>query len=242
MKIIFEDHKNALLSRLFREAYEDTSNFIYADGLPNIVDVISGIKDHKEKLYVYMDTVPGNRDIRNEYRNLRKAALSRGNLMIFPIVCSEYYFLKAFGNRKDKDIGICINKGNYFASDSFRANPVLCRNFEKYCKYLIRHNVKDCMSHDSRSPLYEIFYRESCLCKNREHGCTPKSLVQKSIELLSQYDYVPAGYGESSEKEYADAELYNIHIKLVEEFNHFSDFLKKCDRRSNVNYYHIRPI
>lgn len=243
MKVIFEDHKNALLSRLFRECYPDSvkSNFIYAKGSGNILSEIKKISPN-ENIYIYIDSIPGNESIRKVWNYIAVEARQRGNIIMFPIVCSEYYFLKAFGDRSDKDINICVNKGNYFNSTAYLTDRKECRNFEKFCKYLTRHNLKDCMSLDSRSDLYEVFYTQDCLCKDSENACISMTLLEKSVRLIAQYECVPTGSNQSVKTNLSNSKIIDIHRDMVTEFNRFSDFLMNNDTRGTVNYFHIRHV
>lgn len=236
MKVIFEDDGNDLLSKLFRYAYKDTSNFIYVHGNSNIISAVNNLAV-KEHVYVYIDSVPANTNIKGIYKNLVSLANHRGNMLIFPIVCSEYYFIKAFGNIQDSDINVCISKGNYFNTGAFHNDRVYCRTFEKYCKYLIRHNVMNCMSHDVRNPEYGTFYTKDCLCKYSEVACRQMSLIEKSVTYISQYDCVPSGSTGSIKTPVNN--LYDIHVKLVDEFNSFSSYLKSVDTRKDVKYFNL---
>ena len=237
MKVLFEDNENALLSKLFRRSYTDTSLFVYTEGSSSIYNKVLEFSN-TERIFVYLDTIPGNSDLKKIYDNLKSLANSRGNMLIFPIVCSEYYFLRAFGDRNDHDINICVNKGNYFTTKTFALNSD-CNNFEKFCKDLIRDNVRNCMSHDSRNKEYKAFYEMDCLCKFKDTSCKSLSLLEKSVMYLAEYDCVPSRSNGAIKTPITD--LYKIHIKLVDEFNKFSDFLKTVDNRSGVRYKRIRP-
>ena len=98
MKFVFEDKREDFLSKLFCAAYKDEQRkeFIFANGIGNVAGIVGTILEGTdEKLCVFIDAIPGNLCIVNEYRKLRKIAIDYpGRLMVMPCVCSEYYLIK----------------------------------------------------------------------------------------------------------------------------------------------------
>ena len=256
--MIFEDDANALTSKLFRAAYSDTSNFVYANGGSNIEAIIQGTvdkatndwlpgiwdKDPNEMVYVYLDMIPANKSVKQTYIKLRSLARKNlGKMIVFPIVCSEYYMIKAFGDQSNPNILTCIQRGDYFNTSAYKSDPRGCRNFEKFCKYLLKDEVMDCMSTDSRKSAYTKFYTTDCLCGMHKHDCREATLVRKSIKLLSAYECVPSGSMATNKSPFNYDKLMDIHRQLVQDFNDFSDRLKSLDTRVNAGTYkHIMPI
>lgn len=79
-----------------------------------------------------------------------------------------------------------------------------------------------------------------CLCKFKEDSCRTLSLIEKSVRYLAEYDCVPSSSNNGAIKT-PITDLYKIHLKLVDEFNKFSDFIKTVDTRSNIRYKRIQP-
>ena len=91
-----------------------------------------------------------------EYNSLKvEARKASDRLIVFPIVCSEYYFIKSLVTYTDilcnhSDIQICLNRGDYTQSEIYRnswdsvTRTNKCKNFEKFCKFLHVHTCNLC--------------------------------------------------------------------------------------------------
>lgn len=240
MKVIFEDSKHKGTSKLFRYAYKNDDMFIYTDGNSSLIDKVTSLASSGETIAVYIDTVPGNKYIKKTYRRLRSLAINHKNIFVFPIVCSEYYIVKAFGDSNIADVNTCINKGNIFKTDSYINNTWTCRNFEKYCKFIMNNYMRSCFKDNGKD--IGKFYICSCDCIDCMNTFT---LIEKSLRLLMEYPCVPSGSCGANKNTIADAELKNIHKRLVAEFNSFSDQMEKWDTRTDKGetvYFHIDSI
>lgn len=117
MIYIFEDHPDADISKLFKSAYNNNNinNFIYAKGNGNLVDKINYyISKTTDKIIVFMDTIPGNKDCYSIYREIRLISIKHNcRVIVLPIICSEYYMIKSIKNKdifKDREeINRCMN-------------------------------------------------------------------------------------------------------------------------------------
>lgn len=148
-----------------------------------------------------------------------------------PIVCAEYYFIRSLRREyfiDDTGVDVCINKmfwkNSALVSDSDRK---FVKNFEKYCKLILFKSVKDCIKHtryeDNHNSLYGFYYKKDCLCDSSDSVCIGKSLADKSSDYVHEYPIFPAE-NLLWEYEFCDAErLWDIHRKLVDEFNDFVD-------------------
>ena len=237
--IIFEDKKTDALSRLFRAAYpEDISDkFIYSKGNGRLEEVviehINVLKEDTDALIiVYMDTVPLNKNIVGIYNKLRK--LSKENnyrIIILNIVCAEFYFLKAFEEWKellisDEGMGIALSYGDYRKSNLMldEQNKKYCKNFERYCKLLLKINYIDCVKHsrgqENDNLQYEDFYTKDCNC-NMCDECEykGKTLLEKSFMLISEYPCFPVGSLNKHVRELNESALWSLHRKLIDNYN-----------------------
>lgn len=247
--VLFEDKRTDILSKLFMAAYPDdiSSTFEYCDGSPAMVSRASKLLEStNEIIYVFMDSVPGNRDIVTNYTKLVKAAKKyKGRLYIFNIVCAEYYFLKAFGKdsaicKSDKGLDIALNKGMYLDSPLLETeeDKKFSKNHEKYCKLVLMKNYRDCARHSRGSVenndvnlMYGYFYEKECLCKVYDRFCRSRQLVDKATQFVRQYPCIPMGISRSGViRKFSTAELIIKHRSLVDEFNAWVD-LYNSDKR-----------
>lgn len=247
MIYIFEDNENADISVLFKEAYREYNRnlkFIYVMGNGRLYSEAKKQLElcNNEEVAVYMDMIPCNPDCAKIFRELSK--LSRKNnyrVIIMPIVCAEYYMIKSLEDKdfiNDEHIK-CINKEQHFKSDLLKNDNYAakyCKNFEKYCKYILKFTSKrDCikpMNVDKK--IRGEYYRQDCLCSKPDNECKSLSLINKSLALLSQYQYVPALTGRVT------SDAWEIHRKLVEEYNNFVTKYREAD--STGKYEYVKPI
>lgn len=241
MIVVFEDKESDILSELFRAAYpqEVTKNFRYSNGnynLPNCVEELA--QNTNDKICVYLDSVPENRNIIDVYYRLVKLSRQYNNrILVFNIVCAEYYFLKAFG--KDKAIMISNNgldtalgKNVYYHSNLIEteADTAFSRTFEKYCKLLLMKNYYDCARHTrgleekgTFNDSYGFFYEKDCKCVYDRDICINRLLREKAHKYIKAFPCRPAGYYEDSGERMSDADMISVHRRLVDEFNHLVD-------------------
>ena len=254
MIYIFEDHPDADISVLFKSAYSNDklSSFIYAKGNGNLVDMVNSyLSKTTDMIAVFMDTIPGNKDCYTIYREI--SLISKKNnyrIVILPIVCAEYYMAKSI-----KDIDVwkdimetdrCIRKEPHITSSlmGYPDKARYCKNFEKYCKYLLKYNVaKDCLKpYNKINGVNGEYYREACACQKATVDCIQKSLSEKAIGLLVAYKYVPSGSIAVNVKNLTDEEIWDIHRKLVDEYNDFVDKYILVDSKALNKYKKIQYI
>lgn len=236
MVYLFEDKYDDVLSVLFRGAYPKSiqNKFIYTCGHTNLVKVAE-VEILKDDVAVYVDMVPDNIACAGVYKDLRDLALkSKNKLLIFPIVCSEYYFISHLDSDTNLlmskvNSDICLNKGDYRLSNLYMNGNKPCSSFEKFCKFIIKHDVPNCIRHSAICDNgavnieYANYYNLDCLCSNSVNKCGEGTLKQKSLLLLMKYDIVPSGTIPCNKTAINYAEAVNIHRKLVDEYNAFVD-------------------
>lgn len=241
MIVVFEDKESDILSELFRAAYpqEVAKKFRYSNGncnLPACVEELA--KNSNDKIYVYLDSVPGNRNIIDVYYRLVK--LSREydkRIVIFNIVCLEYYFLKAFGldsviMTSGKGLDIALDKSVYYHSDLLEteADIAFSKTFEKYCKLVLMKNYHDCARHSRGSEengnlnnSYGFFYEKDCKCVNSRDICEDRLLRDKALRFIQEFPCKPSGYYGDTGNCMSEATIISKHRELVDDFNQLID-------------------
>lgn len=239
MIYIFEDKEDDLLSRLFLENYDKgrRKDFIYTNGNGRIVEAVAAkLKETSEQMVVYLDTIPGNGSIWNIYCELRRMAHKNpGRLLILPIVCSEYYFIKSIANELvltySQDVEVCLKRGIYFNTLLYNKDGKTrdyCKNFEKYCKLILMTSVEECVKHTrTDNAKYGFYYTQNCLCTRYESWCQQKILRYKSLRFISVY---PGIILHDTSGEAAVRELYGIHKQLVDQYNKMATDYEKADK------------
>lgn len=194
---IFEDHEDDGLSYLFRSAYpENIANaFIYAHGCGRLEKTLEKCLNNSSytDVIVFMDVVPGNLATRSTYYKLKKLAKrSSKAVSIVPLVCAEYYFLKAFCN---SDIALmpdivkdCVDFKPFFNSSIITSEEDIkyCKYFERYCKLVQKKALYFCAS--SVGDMGRFFYFNDCNSEDIK-----MSLVEKSFSYLKAYPCIPKG-------------------------------------------------
>lgn len=178
MFYIFEDNEMDLLSRLFRASYsnETCNKFVYTSGVGTILRKINTYLDIDD-VAVFMDMLPDNVNCSYIYKRLRTISkTSKHRLIIFPIVCSEYYMIKYLYDytkyiSSHKDVDICLNKGDYRKSSVYAYKGKVCKNFESYCKVILRKYTINCIKHtrlvgDTENSMYGLYYTNDCKCSS----------------------------------------------------------------------------
>ena len=234
MLYLFEDDSRDILSKLYMEAYPEKMrrNFIYVRGNGELYKTAKNYLQYSD-IAVFIDMVPDNdtcREIYIDLVGLSKDKNIKNRLLIFPIVCSEFYMIKSlykytqYIDKHHADVNICLNKGDYRKSSIYIHKGKPCKSFEKYCKAVLIRHVTDCVKHTSRfddgttNEKYGLYYCEDCLCDKSSDTCEVKGLKKKAIELLSVYDIVPSN-SLAINKTCIDNDIINIHRKLVDDYN-----------------------
>lgn len=221
MTFIFEDNSLDFLSRLFLHSYHSSTIDLmkYAKGNGNLLRIAKNtLQSTSDLVIVYLDTIPGNPEIFDIYHNL--TGLSRyydGRLIVMPIICAEYYFLKSMVGTdhvtNHEEVRRCVNKVPYFDSSliSTEADKKYCRNFEKYCKLVLLKCTRVFQS------------------KRQDLELVGTDIADMSIRLLTTYPVVPKELSMNFLNTVSIETCKKIRIKLVNEFNTFVDVLREAD-------------
>ena len=230
MIFLFEDKEEDTLSCLLRRSF-DTSilKFVYANGNGRLVEMATKLLREEDIIIVLLDTIPANKSIRDIYMSLRH--LSKQNnfrVIVWNIVCAEYYFIKAFGEidklkvfESKTDIDIIKSKGSYLDSrlivtDEDRA---FTKTFEKFCKLYILKNGGACVN------LTKVFYQNDCV---ENEICKNMSVYEKSLIYKKEYECFDID-------DYSVEKAWQVHDKLLIEAN------KMIEKYNNLGYKKILP-
>lgn len=223
--VIFEDHENDVLSKLFRACYttDDLSEFVYARGNGNLYSKAEYVlKSTDNNVYLFMDAVPENDAIKRIYEKLKKLSRNYNDrLVIFPIVCAEYYFIKAFYKYKylsvmDFEWNDYLSKEDYreFSFIESEEDKEFATNFEHASKLLISKVFRVCISNKNS---VNSFY---------DNSCEDMDITCKSRMYTLQYPCRP--FNKNYDKSVVSKErIVEIHRQLVLEFNEFADKYNK---------------
>lgn len=202
--ILFEDYKADVLSKLYTSIYEENTECIrFSGGNGKLTSEVEKLLSNNSDIFVVvvLDMVPENSDIVTIYNNLKMLGTVHsefsGRYLIIPNVCAEYRFIKAFQKlnlfQSQEDLGLCLNKGDYKSSSilnsHFPVEGVYHKNFEKYCKFILKYTVRDCVSSDSvENDLFQKFYTENCECKDCD--LSGDLLKDKSCKFVNALPFV----------------------------------------------------
>lgn len=200
----------------------------------------------EDYIFIFMDMIPANRDIKRIYRKLRVLSHDNDNrVIVFPIVCSEYYFIRFLSNYSylivgSESVDLCVNKDFYKKSKLLTGiSEEYATSFEKFCKLLLIHqNVFIECLHSKKA--VDNFYEIDCVCRGALNSCKDLSLAAKAIGYLSEFPCFPSDIILSDDILDLD-EVWGIHRRLVDEFNVWSDSFKVLDVGNN-DYFNIRYI
>lgn len=252
MKYIFEDKESDELSILFRSAYPSsvTSNFMYSNGNSLLVNKAKeALEIDDDLIFVFLDTVPSNKDINLAYKNL--CDLSRENdlrVIVFPIVCAEYYFIKFVANYRhfildDDTVRLCINKDFFFNSSLLQIDAEsakFARNFKRFCKVVLM-NKTVLLSCFHKVDNHTKFFESDCLCDSSLIDCIDMPIKQKALNYVREFPCFPSGLF-LNEHICNMKEIISIHRRLVDEFNSWVDRYKSIDRNSGRRYNNIKYL
>lgn len=254
MIYIFEDHPNADISILFKSGYstEIADKFIYSKGNGNLVNKAEDkLVNTTEQIVVFMDVIPGSKDCRTIYQRLCKLSKDNSNrVIVLPIICAEYYMIKSIKNdnlfEDTQERDNCAQKQPHLLSQFMKDadKKRFCKNFEKYCKCILKYHVrKSCIKpYNTETNVNGEYYRVDCICSDADDMCRQETLLQKAIDLLAEYPCIPKGSKAQNLKALSDKDAWDMHRKLVDEHNAFSDKYKAIDTNACNKYKHIKCI
>ena len=240
MIYIFEDHPGSPLQKCFLQCYPEghfKDNIFFVKGNINIpVKLNELIEQNKtnEDVVIYLDLVPDNPHTRDVYRQIDKQYRCKfTKLIVLPIPCMEYYYIKAFQRQEkfrlnEDAIKTVIERG--WHKDQPLKRTVEERqkywSFEKFCKLVMQRAIIICL-HNWTKNTHNIEYlqvscadcsRKPCLCTDRER---PQFQINaKKKNFIHSFPCVPAGSNFYEPKRLMGwGDIIKIHRKLVAEYN-----------------------
>lgn len=257
MQYIFEDNENSLLGKLFRKAYPESvvKNFHYTKGNSKITKYITTTLKPDEEITVFIDMPPGNPDVVSIYRKIGELTVEYTNLMVYPLLCMEYYFLKFIQDSHlvtmRQWVDICLS----FGLMSETSPPILesedevtdYTTYENFCKLVSRKALAQCArigvlskQEDRNRP----FFTEDCLCKTRfvNSQCQYWSCTDKSEAFTRQLPARPAFHNKEGEYIATREDRVALHRRLVAAYNELSASMREKDVLRKELYLKIEPL
>lgn len=245
MVYVFEDCKTSMLSQFFEKAYppEVVANFHYARSNSKILAYITAHFDRQEKIAVCLDMMPGNRNLRDHYYELADLVPLYPNLRVFPIMCKEYYLLKALRGtccvRNSNWVDTCLDFGvpsdtspSILETDDERR---YCTTMERFSKLTARKALTQCArigrlsDHESGERPY---YEQDCICSAGLSTaiCVPIFMREKSNRYVRQFGVFPSGSCVPDVVGITWEGTIAAHRLLVDAYNCLSEKLSMSDR------------
>lgn len=235
---IFEDNEKDPLPLLIQESFPSCivkRCLKFADGNRNIQGYLKAAlnRSKTQNVIVYLDMPPDNMAVFQEYKtllNIIKLYKAENRAWIAPIVCLEYYFIKAFhGSFIELDFDAverCIQREVHYNDPILEnASSKHKKNFEKFCKFVKDAAFRECVgkhiSDPSVTDVRSKFLTESCPC---EHplNCNYMSLKKrlKSVIFIRSLPILPNGLFIAGEQLPFDAKRVSQEVtELREAYN-----------------------
>lgn len=247
MRYIFEDSPNSALSKFYMMNVDSnhTDKFWFTNGNGGLYDAAEKWlkKYESEYIILFIDMVPGNKEITGIYKQLRALSRSKGlRLIIIPIVCFEYYLISSAYSTidiNDNHINIVLNKSEYWKCNEFikyiseKSNSDILRknSFENYCKWVLEFKVHKCMR-IGKTADYENnsqYYKQDCVCDKYTCGIqTGLTLEEKSRLFTLRFPVISRYFGVLNLHEFSSIyEILDRHKSLIDEYNEWVIYCKK---------------
>lgn len=235
MKYIFEDKEDSTLSKFFRLQYPKLSkDFIYAGGntyIPSLLfTLLADIK--QTDVCLFMDLIPDNPITSFLFRQIR---MNYNDIIIVPCICAEYYMLCSLDNSLVSDIDSVSRVRSIFLDYKscglvHRYNSLIAqKNFEKFCKFVLKRGTSRCVSCDRRLRESDIYYISDCPCNTQCHKIKA-TLTQKVLAYVSSYPLYP-------DNSLSSLDTKNIRLLINEELDKYNSTVKDSRNLINPRFY-----
>lgn len=252
---VFEDNSASLLSQLFRKAYSPdvVANFHYARGNSKIVAYVTTTFSSEDEVTVFLDMPPGNPNVVRHYIQLADLRKQYSKLLVFPLICSEYYYLQFV--RGTHIVAVPQWVDSCLAFNLVSATPSILTaeeetkytTYENFCKLVARKAIIQCgrigVLNKGESDKRPFFYAD-CLCGTHlvSQRCRSWSAVEKSLAFIKQFPVHPAFGVQEGERLATWDERVSIHRKLVNNYNLLSLLMSRKDADRKGRYVSISPM
>lgn len=237
MSWMFEDKRTSRLSELFTHLYSESVHlqFDFTGGIDNaMTKLLNEVPTSTDTYILVMDIIPDNPHLYHIYDRL--AELSKMNnyrLLIIPIVCAEYNFIKSIADLDlitDQEIlYCCLDKQPYYKYLNKFSHPRDVRTFEKFCKHILIDFAKDCVTtsrtdgKDWINPKFGFFCTKDCPCDKAEGNCKSLSQNTKALNYLRQFPCIPGRSLLITSDKLDESELWDLHREGINEVNKMID-------------------
>ena len=135
---------------------------------------------------------------------------------------------------------LCLSHGYWKDSSLYKnlEDKTICRSFEQFCNHILRMDVPACVTQSTSKN--SKYYLLDCLCDSPMSSCSDETLHSKAISYVSQFPCIPLNKDLPQLHLVTLGELWDIHRKLVQEYNEMVDTYNHCIGDSV--YLHISPI
>lgn len=248
MYFVLEDREESGSAQLYYHAYQEfeRKRIVFTSGNGNLCSSTEDLlkSTEEEEIYVLIDMVPNNDDIRRIYRNLCKLSRKYDNrAYIMPITCAEYYILKSLVNlgviEPTEDVNTAVEKQPYYASALRERDGRVCKTFERYCKVVLETLRLECLYQPNaeKCEMYGAYYNRDCRCVSCVCGLKEDAPLQsKAIDFVKKYPCFPTPSDNWMGIRMIDDPKGKQRV-LVDEFNQLCDKFAKVD--SSRRYNHI---
>lgn len=134
MWILFEDAPNTPVSRLISTVYDGTQVHVgFVGGAGNFYRYILSNQLLAERVLVYYDLIPDNPNTAKGFRLLSRRLREYSNVIIAPVICTEYALLKS--------LGVVVPE---LSDVLYSTYPTGVTSAEKYYKYYLDTHTRPC--------------------------------------------------------------------------------------------------
>lgn len=230
MKYIFEDDGRSPLCKVFESQYDKSivSNFIYTNGVGNICKILDTLAGKEDDIYVFMDLVPDNDNTRTTYIRISKYRKKFAHLLIIPLLCREYCYLKSLvGTEVVSDTeayNYCIEKRKPSKSPIIHdeRDRKFVKNLESLCKLTVRKALLPCGTVKGNEVQY---LDKDCRC-HEDIACKQDiKASEKTKRYMSEFRCIPSGIRNGIIRDTITRASWDdcvkIHRSLVDEYNDY---------------------
>ena len=243
MIYIFEDNKESSISKLFLKGYSDSITDIrFSNGSGNIeYELRKAVRDIKENDYIaiFIDLIPDNQNTVFTYKSIIYIANKlNANIIVVPIVCAEYYFIKSIYNTKlaldNEAISRCISREPHKNDELIlkKHSNKAKKSFEKYCKFIRDNATQGCVRQENIPTIMKSikleYFNENCKNNKIDSFCEDIPLEEKAKRLLKQYPLIPSNCLINGVEKIGLEKATSIIESLLIEYNTIVDKYKKA--------------
>ncbi len=134
----------------------------------------------------FIDVCADNENTIYNFRKARNSVVSGSNVIIVPIPCSEYIFIKAFIGYSTPESQVALQFGNYKNINKSVFRRTICTTrYEWFCKTVISA-YKSCYRKG-------VFTSNDCLCSSNYKDCIAMDLRSKREIYASNFPIPVSG-------------------------------------------------